>query len=258
MSLGSAEPNARHFCSREVFAKARQTSRPEILGRWGVDPERKTLVFPVSKNRYDFIQTYYSEYFPHLARLFSAKPASEAQFLLISPHPIAAFTGLSNVVQIPLIPFPEFLAIVANSDLYLADSLISCIVNAFHLAVPAMLLTTTEKARPLAPNSFLRSGFFPYRVFPYGLVEICQLLEERFGISGCYEPVEVLDAADFADALQRILFDPAGRNRLAHRCQEWKSARLRLPSPRETLDAVLASPALPIGSNPGEFVAEKR
>lgn len=257
MSLSSTETNARHFCSREVFSLARQTAGPEVLKKWGADPNRKTLVFAVSKNRHDFIERYYPEYFAHLSRLFSTPPATEAQFLVVCADPIAAFAQLPNVVQIPQVPFGEFLSIVASSDLYLADSLISCIVHAFHLAVPALLLAIGEKSRPFATDGFMGANFFPCRVFPYGFVEICEVLEERFGVSGCYEEVEMLDAVDFAAALQRKLFDSDGLSGLKQRCLQWKSDRMKLPGPRETLDAVLASPPLPgSGSHNVESIGE--
>jgi hypothetical protein len=255
MSQSSAEPNARHFCTRSIFAGAREAKRDQVLARWGADPAKRTVVFAVSENRYAFIRRYYPEYYRHLARLFASPAAEGVQFAMISPRPIPELARSPRALSLPLIPFQDFLELIAASDLYLADSLISCIVNAFHLAVPAMLLANTEKSRALSQGSFLRDSFFPYKIFPYGFTEVCDAIEVRFGIAGCYEQVEVLDRVDFGRRLRRVLFDPEVNRDMTGRCVRWKTERLTLPTPRATVDAILAAGPLE-GSESGSHAGQ--
>ena len=241
MSRSSVEPNALHFSTRAAFQAARSRPRPEVLGRWGVDSERPTAIFPVSKNRHRFIQKVYPAYYPHIGEIFGAASLRDAQLLVVTPEPIDAFADVPNVTQLPLMPFPDFLATIAACDLYVADSLISCVATAFQLTVPGVLLASTEAGRPLAPGSFLDGRFFRYRVFPYGFEEIGIHLEERFEIGGCFERVEAVDGPAIIDRLTRLLMDGEAEP-LRRRCVEWKAERLEMPGPAKTLARILEGP----------------
>jgi hypothetical protein len=243
MSRSCTEPKVRHFCTHGVFAKARGVSREETLSRWGADPSKKTVVFPVSENRFQSIMKSFPLYYLHLARLFSFAEFEEVQFLVISPRPIPGLLHAANVVHLPHVPFSEFLEIVAAADVYLSDSLISCMVNGFHMGVPVMLLSNSAQSSGLAPGTFLDGKFFPYQVFPYGFTEVCEELIRRFEIRDCFVNTEVLNEDEFRGKLGSLLFNASTYQQIAERCHAWKDARLRLPRPRQVLDEILASSA---------------
>jgi hypothetical protein len=241
MSRFSDEPNALHFCTRGVFERARAAHRDDVLRRWGADPAKRTVIFPVSTNRFRSILEAFPLYYLHLAKLFSCESLEDAQFLVVTPSPIPGLRHARNVTFIPHVPFDDFLQLVAASDVYLSDSLISCMVNAFHLAVPVLLLANSAAAAPLARGTFLDPTFFPYKVFPYGFTEVCDRLIERFEIEGCFVEAEVLDVNAFGTTLGTLLYDDASYRAVADRCRAWKAARLALPGPRVLLEAVLGS-----------------
>ncbi|HEV7684322.1 MAG TPA: DUF6365 family protein [Pyrinomonadaceae bacterium] len=250
MSRSSAEPNARHFCTKRVFQAASTLPKRAIVSQWGGDPDRKTILFPISKNRLEFIRTTYPGYYPHLAALFSTAPCQQAQFFVLSPERVTEFDGLSNVIHLPLVKFEDFLALVSAADIYLTDSFISCVVNAFHLQTPSLVLANSEQSLPLQRGTFLEGRFFPFRVFPYGLVEPCNFLEEKFELSGCYKPVEVLHLAAFARAVQDLLFDEGTVTSLAENCRKWKTDRMALPSPGDLIAEIVSHPPLAmLGAN---------
>src|ERR1043166_4322363 len=244
MSRSSNEPNARHFCTQGVFARALEASREDVLRKWGAAPAKRTVIFPVSENRFKSIMDSYPRYYLHLARLFSLKRFADVQFITVSPRPVPGLRHVGNVLHVPHLPFSDFLELVAASELYLSDSLISCMVNAFHLALPVMLLVNTEKSAPLAPGTFLDGRFFPYKIFPYGFTEVSDELVSRFEIKGCFVETEVLDIDDFSSKLERLLFNETAYREVSDRCRAWKQARLSLPSPRAILENILASEPL--------------
>lgn len=233
------DPMARHFCTRAPYERARATSRARVLEAHGADPSKKTVVFPVSLNRLNSILAAYPRYYMHLARLFGMGDLRDVQFLVIRPRPIPGLGHAPNVIDIPLVRFETFLEIVAASDVYLTDSLISCMVTAIHLAVPTVLLSNSGRRTDLESGSFLDGNSFPYKVFPYGFTDICESLVERFEIRGCFEEVEVLDARAFASTMSGLLFDEEIRDAAVARCRSWKESRLALPSPRQTLESIL-------------------
>lgn len=237
MSRHADVPNARHFSARRIYEDARQAPRDETLARWGIDPSKRVVLFPMSDNRQKAIQRSHPAYYAWLASLFAAE--RDVQFVTVSSEAAAHLASVPNVQNVPLLPFHEFLSLVAACDLYMADSFISCLVTAFHLAVPVMLLAASEASRPLAGRSFLRHQFFPWMVFPYGLADVCDALIDRFEVGGCFTRVEVLDPAAFRAGIRTALFDDDARHALAGRCRQWKDDRLMLPSPQETLQSIL-------------------
>jgi hypothetical protein len=239
MSRASSEFNARHFCTRNVFSRARLQPRDQVLCKWGADPRKPTVIFPVSENRFKSILDSYRHYYLHLARLFSLPRFADVQFIVVSPGAIPGLRHAANVVHVPLVPFDEFLALVAASDLYLSDSLMSCMVNAFHLAVPVVLLVNSEASEPLAPGTFLHNRFFPYKLFPLGFSDVYEKLVARFEIEGCFREAEVLDTNDFQQTLEQMLFDADAYRAVRERCSAWKRARLSLPAPTAILDEIL-------------------
>lgn len=238
MSRSSDEPNARHFCTRRIFDTARTHPKAEVISQWGGDREKKMIFFPISKNRSDFIRATHPGYYAHLAKLFSVESCREAQIFVLSPGRAVEFDGLPNVVQLPLVKFDEFLALVCAAAIYLTDSFISCLVNAFHLGTPSLVLANSESSAGLQSGTFLDGRFFPFRIFPYGFVDPCNKLEQRFEISGCFKQVEVLDEESFSRAIHDLLFDETTISSLGDNCNKWKTARKALPSPRELIEEI--------------------
>jgi hypothetical protein len=239
MSRSSIEPNARHFCTRQVFEQARARPREEILKRWGGDPAKRTVIFPFSSDRFRSITDSYPLYYHHLGRLFSHQRLTEVQFMVVTPHPAPGLQQARNVVHVPHVPFPDFLGLIAASDVYLSDSVISCMFYAHHLTVPAMLLMNSAKSAPLAPGSFFGNRFFPYKVFPIGFMEVCDELIDRWEISGCFIESEVLDIEESAGNLDSLLSDTELSRQVRERTRAWRQARLSLPRPRQTLEEIL-------------------
>lgn len=244
MSLTPKSPNARHFCTQKAFQTSKNRTRPEVLSKWGIDPKKRTVLLAISRDRFEFIQQHYPKYYDHLADLFSNVSDRDAHFLIVLPEKIDAFASLPNATQLPFVKFEDFLDLIAASSVYLTDSFISCIVNAFHLGTPSLLIHNTPSSEPLSPGSFLDSGFFPYWVFPYGMVEVCEKLDGLFGIHDCYLRAEVLDPEDFQAKIEALLRDSGTRSELENACREWKRERLALPSPRVVLEEILAGPGI--------------
>lgn len=242
MSRASDDAMARHFCTRAVYDAARDADRAAILRRYGADPARKAVVFPVSANRFKAITRSFRRYYLHLARLFSMPPLRDAQFLVVTPHRVPGLQHAPNVIHVPHLQFGDFLRLLAACDLYLTDSLISCMVSALHLARPVALLANSERSAHLARGTFLDGPrFFPFKVFPYGFTEVCDALVDRFEIGGCFVEAEVLDPAHVVETIGGVLFEEQQYARIAARCMSWKEARLTLPSPKQTLESVLAA-----------------
>jgi len=241
MSRGSSAPRARHFATRAVFDRARETSRMERFRAVGADPSKRTVIFPISRSRHRFITGGFPGYYAHLCRIFQHEALRDAQFLIVSPRPMEEFVRLRNAIYVPHLRFHEFLGLVAASDVYLSDSLISSMITGLQLAVPVLALTATPAAEALAPGTFLQDRFFPYKVFPYGLTAVCDELVERFEVEGCFLEAEVLDVEASGAQLARLLFDECARRDVAARCRAWRAARETLPGPRATLDEIVAA-----------------
>lgn len=240
-------PNARHFRTKKVYGN-RVLKNEDIIQKYGGQANRKTVVFPISKDRYLFIKEHYPEYYDHLASLFRQLSADQVQFFTVLPEKVTAFESCDHVVQLPFIPFQDFLDLVQSSDLYLTDSFVSCIVTAFQLETPAMLLTNSQ-TQVTAP-CFLGEAPFPYRVFPYGMADVCEELEALYEIENCYAKYEVLDTGSFRSQVLSLIEPGPERTRLEQECRQWKEARKGLSSPSDILDEVLnkSSKALRYGS----------
>ncbi|MGA8496780.1 MAG: DUF6365 family protein [Xanthobacteraceae bacterium] len=244
MSRQTTGRNDCHYCAKRNLANPPEYSRRFASARWGWDTDTKTILFPISPNRYYYIRKHYPDYYSHLADQFSRRPWIQSRLVVISPEPVPQFRELSNVVGLSLVDYDEFLALTSAADLYLTDSLISCIVDAFHLGTPSLLLTNSEKSRALSRGTFLENRFFPYRVFPYGMWDICEVLKERFEIAGCFAEAEIFDGAGIASKTEALLFDHEARAAITDCSRQWRQNRLALPSARETIDFILSQGAI--------------
>ncbi len=239
MSRSSERPLARHFYASRIWEAACRTSRAATISGVGGDPGKKTVIFPISKNRFDFITKFYGDYYPHLGRILAHSAPDRVQFIIVSPEPVPGLTETGNVIHVPFLPFDDFLALIHASDAYLADSMISCINHAIRMATPALLLANTRTGEATR-GSFLEHGAFAYKVFPYGLYEACDILEHRFEISDCYLQAEALDVTAAAEALDSLLYSGALRSELIQQCHHWRANREALPTPRQTIDDILS------------------
>ena len=239
MSIEPQTPNAVHFTLKPRAFSESEALREEMISRWGGDPQRKTIMFPVSQNRWAFIKEHYPRYYEHLAGIFEQLPPS-VQVLALSPREVVEFSHLPQVVQLPLLKYQDFHDLVAAADLYLTDSYISCIFNAFMLATPAVVLHNTERSRPLAPGSFLEHDFFPFKVFPYGLTDACAQLEAAWGTAGCYHQLEVLDTATVVEGLMEMLTEGPVYQKVVQQMRVWQDAHKAVYTPTEAMQAIMS------------------
>jgi hypothetical protein len=240
MSAEKATPNALHFYSGKIFEKSALTDRAKIIEQWNGDPGKKTIFFPMSKDRFYFIRENYPAYFAYLAEIFTGLPPGRVQVFTILPEEVPEFKSLPHVISLSLLPYNDFLSLVSAADLYLTDSFISCIVTAFHLETPALLLINSEKSKPLSEHSFLENKFFPFWVFPYGMDKICAGLEKLFEAEGCYSKVEVLDKEEVLRSINDLLSPGGPGEQQVSACRQWKKKRRdKLPGPHEIINRVL-------------------
>lgn len=242
MSVEKATPNALHFYSERIFETSALTDRSTVIKKWNGDPGRKTIFFPMSKDRFYFIREHYPGYFSYLAELFAALPPNEVQVFTIFPEEVPAFHSLPHVIPLSLLPYHDFLSLVSAADLYLTDSFISCIVTAFHLETPALVLINSEESEPLAAGSFLANKFFPFWVFPYGMDKTCARLEKLFEAEDCYGKVEMLDKEAVISATNRLLQPGGVAQQQVEACRKWKQKRReQLPGPHAIMEHILAA-----------------
>jgi hypothetical protein len=240
MTTQKLSPNAVHFHAKGIFERSARGNRKEIIKKWKGDPGKKTILFPMSRDRFYFIQQHYPGYFSYLAEIFAELAQEKVQIFTIFPEEIAEFGSLPHVIPLSLLPYEDFLSLVSAADLYLTDSFVSCIVTAFHLGTPALILINSEKSEAMAPGSFLENKFFPYWIFPYGMDKICARLEAHFEAEDCYSKAEILDKKEVLDTI-RSLLEPAGPGaQQVLACREWKRKRReQLPGPREAINEIL-------------------
>ena len=245
MSRQPLTSNAIHFCTRKAFEAPAAASREEILTKWIPQPKKHSLMFPISRDRFNFIRNHYPNYYQHLANIFSKLPEDEVQVLVIHPENVPEFEGLSQVCQLGLVPFRDFLDLIYACDLYLTDSFVSCMVNAYHIGTPSLLLTNSPESESMEKGTFLQDGFFPYRVFPYGMYEVCQELEELHEVKENYLKAEILDVENTLASILELVRETLLRKQLIRACKEWKEARYDLPSPRKVLEKILTQTPSP-------------
>lgn len=241
MSTEKAAPNALHFYSGRVFEKSALSDRSAVIGQWRGDPGKKTIFFPMSKDRFYFIRQHYPAYFSYLAGVFGALQPDEVQVFTIFPEKVAELERLPHVISLSLLPYDHFLRLVSAADLYLTDSFISCIVTAFHLETPALVLVNSEESRSLPDHLFLENGFFPFWVFPYGMDKICAGLEKLFEAEGCYGKAEILNKEEVIQSVRELLAPDGPAVQQIKACREWKKKRRdNLPGPHEIISRILA------------------
>lgn len=240
MSVEKASPNALHFYSERIFERSAQTDPAAVITKWKGDPDKKTIFFPMSKDRFYFIKEHYPGYFAHLAEIFSAFSSGEVQVFTLFPEQVAEFAALRQVIPLSLVPYADFLSLVNAAELYLTESFISCMVTAFHLETPALVLINSEKSRPLAVDSFLGGHFFPSRVFPYGMDQVCLRLEQLFEAAACYAKAEMLDNEEVVSTIRELLQAGGPAVQQIAACREWKRRRKeQLPAPHTLINNVL-------------------
>lgn len=240
MSVEKATPNALHFYSERIFEKSALSDRGKVIAKWNGDPGRKTIFFPMSRDRFYFIRQNYPGYFAYLAELFTGLRQDQVQVFTIFPEEPPEFSTVPEVISLPLIPYTDFLSLVSAADLYLTDSFISCMVTAFHLETPALVLINSEKSLPLSKHSFLDDRFFPFWVFPYGMDKICAGLEQLFEAEDCYGKAELLNKEEVIRSIRDLLQADGTAARQTRACREWKNKRRqRLPGPHEIISSIL-------------------
>lgn len=241
MSIPPLTANARHFFAESVYNKSTLIDPARVISKWEGKTDMKTIFYPLSKDRFYFIQQHYPNYFGYLGEIFSELAADRIQVLTILPEKIPEFEALENVIILPPIPYEDFLSLINASDLYLTDSFISCIVESIQLETPAMLLMNSGKNNALLSGSFFKGGAFPFWVWPYGMYQVCIAFEELFELGHCYGKAEILDKAEVLSSIRKMLFSEQKRAEVIDNCRQWKSERKKnLPTPAMVLDDVFS------------------
>ncbi|MDX1406682.1 MAG: DUF6365 family protein [Saprospiraceae bacterium] len=238
MSTSPRSSNAMHFALRQQAFNETPAFRNDVITKWGGDPRHPTIFFPVSLNRWQFIKQHYPLYYEHLSGIFE-ELGEDLQIFILSPNEVIEFTHLRRVIQLPLLDYQDFHDLVAAADLYLTDSYISCIFNAFILGTPAVLLCNSEASRSLAEGSFLEDEFFPFRVFPYGLNDACDQLEAVWGTEGCYGQIEILDVDAVVAGIRDVLSEGQLYQSMIENIRQWQKDHQHLPNPGMALEAIL-------------------
>jgi hypothetical protein len=207
--------------------------------KWKGKTGMKTIFYPLSKDRFNFIETHYPKYLAYLATIFSDLAADNVQILTILPGNIRELQNLSNIINLPALPYDDFLSLINASDLYLTDSFISCIVEAIQLETPALLLINS-KTTSLPGNSFFTGQVFPFWVWPYGMDSVCMELERLFELEQCYIKNEMLNKTEVLSSIRELLFSKERKNELISKCRKWKSKRKEnLATPTTVLNKIL-------------------
>jgi hypothetical protein len=227
--------NARHFKTNQVYSN-RQLKNKNIIRKYGGDPSKKSIIFPISTDRYTFIKNHYPDYYSYLASLFD-ELGDDVQLFSVLPEKVLAFEPNKNIIQLLHVPFSDFQDLVQSSAIYLTDSYVSCIVTSFHLETPALLLFNSNSQVEL--NSFLGPQPFKYKVFPYGMFDICNELETLFEVKDCFAKCEIFDRKGFIKYTTQLLTESDERQRLKEASKKWKEERKALKSPQEILSEIL-------------------
>ncbi|MFT5823033.1 MAG: hypothetical protein ACI8ZM_004292 [Crocinitomix sp.] len=235
MSRSPKTENARHFKTSKTYTN-RQLKNKDIITKYGGDPAKKSIIFPISTDRYTFIKNHYPDYYNYLASLFD-ELENNVQLFSLLPEKVEAFEANRNIIQLSHIPFSDFQDLVQSAAIYLTDSYVSCIVTSFQLETPALLLSNSNTQ--VENHSFLGDKPFKYKVFPYGMFEVCNELESLFEVKDCFAKCEILDREGFKKYTSLLLEESDHRQQLKKASKKWKEERKALPSPREILSEVL-------------------
>lgn len=240
LSTKPLSPNARHFYSRKIFDKHASVDKKETIEKWNGNPDKRSIFFPMSKDRYNFIRNNYPRYYSYLSGIFAALDHQQVQIFTVFPENVPEFEQLSNIIQLPLVPYNDFLSLISASDLYLTDSFVSCIVTAFNLEVPALVLINSAEHEKPAVRTFLEDDFFPFWVFPYGMAAICQQLESLFELEHCYAKAEIFNKQQVITSINQLLLPQGAAGEIVKACREWKRKRRdSLATPLQIINGIL-------------------
>jgi len=185
----------------------------------------------------------------------------DTQFLVLTPQKIKEFFSCENVLQIEHQQCDKFLDLLKASDIYLTDRGVgSSFLYAMSASIPSILLLNSYNSLNDVPDdlkqyilkdyhqqdnpgkrSFIFDGLYPYRVFPYGMVDLFNHLEKLFHIKGCYLPIEAIDLNNFSKIIDSLLFDKSLRQSLVDQCDGLRSRFMKLQSPASIIEEVLSS-----------------
>lgn len=276
---GELPPRARRFRlskPRDVRGDA-----GALLRGLGFEPDRPLIVYCVSGNRLQAVQTFYYDYYDRLADLLAPILDAGAQLLVLGTDRLAPLEALPHTALHPRCGTDRFFAILRAARVFLADSLVSSLAYACFAGVPSVLLCN-EYASPAAlppavraaitpgrvahvqrclrrgacrllawaglrrapvpgPYSVATHGVFPWVVFPYGMTEMCRQADRTFAMAPCYRKAPFFDADAARRVLAETLADGPARTAILQSCRAWSSMRAAYPSPVEVLEDILAA-----------------
>ncbi len=251
-------PKTRHFRILKRFEQIPENRKGKILRNVHKNLNKKTVFFPIAKNCYYDCRKIFYDYYSHIAVLLKSCENLDIQFLVLAPEEIEEFKPCNNVIQIGNQPYERFIDILKSSDIYLTDcGIANSFFHAMSSSIPSIVLSNSYDSLDNLPGihettmkysqgeksekrSFIFDGLYPFKIFPYGMVELFKHDEKRCHIKGCYRNVEVLEVNDFANAIESLLFDKSTRESLMHKCSELKSLFMKSQSPASIIKEVLS------------------
>ncbi len=87
--------------------------------------------------------------------------------------------------------------------------------------------------------SFRPGTLYPYKIFPYGMMDIANYLIERYHFGQCLTEIDVFNPVAFTTTIHDILFDESIKRELEKKYLEFQARYDKLPRPREILDELL-------------------
>ncbi len=251
-------PKTRHFRILNRFEQMPESRKCDILKSIHLDLNKKTVFFPIARNCYYDCRKMFYDYYSHIAVLLKSCGNKAVQFLVLAPEEIEEFKSCKNVIQIGNQPYERFIEILKASDIYLTDcGIASTFLHAMSSSIPSIVLSNSYDSLddiPLNRNtitkytqykksgkrSFIFNGLYPFKIFPYGMVELFNHDEKLYHFKGCYRNVEVLEEKAFSHAIESLLFDKSTRQSLMDKCSELKSLFMKSQSPTSIIKEVLS------------------
>lgn len=90
---------------------------------------------------------------------------------------------------------------------------------------------------------FKIENLYPYKVFPYGMLDISNYFIDRFRVKDCFVEIDVFDTEKFSDKINGLLFNEDVYQPILDGCKKFRSRYDKIPSPVEIIEKILSNQA---------------